>query len=175
MPYDITAIVNSGATIIWNGQPLGYTKDACTQGRERDHLRINDIQQISGDVDDRQLKGSITIKINLYEFTLENIRLAWGLKHSIVNDTESNTKRLKIDISGQSAFGELIIYGKGENNVNRTVKYYRTKIIDCGDINYDAYGATIIPITILVLLHPQHGTELGEVWQDYVPSGTVLD
>lgn len=174
MPYDSNAIVKGGATILFNGQPVGYTKDALTIGLEEDRLRIDDVQQKVGVIDVRRTKASFVIKANLYEFTLESIRIAWGLSGSITNDTESNTKILKINVSGDYHSGELIIYGKGENNVNRTIKFYKVKLTERGDISLDAYGATIIPVTFQVLIHPSY-SDLGEIVQDYVPSGTVVD
>lgn len=172
--YKETNIVVAGATVIFAGGPVGYTRDALTIAREpNDRLIIDDIQQIAGVAGVRKTKQGFQIKANLYEFTLENVKTAFGINASI--DTIDPTVRsLNIDVSGDYPEGELIIMGKGPSNVARTFKFYSAKLIDCGEITVDAYGATVLPVTWQVIKHPDY-TELGTITEEYVPSSTVVD
>ncbi|HEC88463.1 MAG TPA: hypothetical protein ENI52_04010 [Thermoplasmata archaeon] len=169
--YEEKNIVISGATVIFAGQPMGWTKDPLTIGIEDDKLKIDDVQQKIGVVDIRRTKFSLIIKLNLYEFTLENIQKSFGLNANIVYGSSSKT--LSIDASGDYPEGELIIYCKGPDGVLRTIKYYKAKLIDRGDTSLDAYGATVIPITFQVLVHPDYDTALGIIEEEYVPSNVV--
>jgi len=172
MPYKSGNIIKGGATIIFNGQPVGWTRDALTIGIEDDKLRIDDVQQIVGVVDVRRTKFSFVVKANLYEFTLENIRIAWGSSDQVTTNLTSAIKTLPLTMSGDYQEGELIVYGKGESNVARTYKWYKAKLIECGESSIDAYGATVLPVTFQVLIHPDY-TALGYIEQEYVPSSTV--
>jgi len=172
MPYKSGNIVKGGATIIFNGQPVGWTRDALTIGIEDDKLRIDDVQQIVGVVDVRRTKFSFVIKANLYEFTLENIRIAWGSSDTITAGLD--TKKLGLTMTGDYPEGELIVYGKGESNVARTYKWYKAKLIECGEASLDAYGATVLPVTFQILIHPDY-LALGYIEQEYVPSSIVED
>lgn len=173
MPYKEQNIVKGAATIVFGGAEPGWTRDALTLGQEDDKLTIDDVQQKQGVVDIRRIKVGFVIKANLYEFTLENVKSAFGINASIVQG--ASTRTLSIDVSGDYPEGELIVYGKGPNNVERTVKFYKAKLIDRGEMSMDAHGATVIPVTWQVLIHPNHDDELGTITEEYVPSTTVDD
>jgi len=172
MPYKSGNIVKGGATVIFNGQPVGWTRDALTIGIEDDKLRIDDVQQKVGVVDVRRTKFSFTIKANLYEFTLENVRIAWGVNAQVTQG--ATTKSLLLTMTGDYLEGELLVYGKGESNVARTYKWYKAKLIECGETSIDAYGATVLPVTFQILVHPDYES-LGYIEQEYVPSSTITD
>lgn len=170
MPYKSTNIVKGGATVIFAGQPIGWTRDALTIGIEDEKLRIDDVQQIIGVADVRRTKFGLTVKANLYEFTLENLRIAWGLNATVVQGAD--TKTLAMTITGDYHEGELVVYGYGESNVARTYKWYSAKLIECGETSVDAYGATVLPVTWQILIDPDHD-ELGVISQEYVPSSIL--
>ena len=172
MPYKSGNIVKGGATIIFNGQPVGWTRDALTIGIEDEKLRIDDVQQKVGPVDIRRTKFSFVIKANLYEFTLENLRIAWGINANVVQG--SSIKSLSLDLSGDFPEGEAVIKCKGPDNVARTFTWWKVKVTDPGDISMDAYDPTIMPITMEVLVHPDH-SDRGKVEEEYVPSSVVID
>lgn len=172
MPYKKANIVKGGATIIFNGQPVGWTRDALTIGIEDDKLRIDDVQQKVGVVDVRRTKFSFVVKVNLYEFTLENIKIAWGSSDTV--STGDELKTLTLTMTGDYPEGELIVYGKGESNVARTYKWYKAKLIECGETSIDAYGATVMPVTWQILIHPDY-TSLGYIEQEYTPSQIVTE
>jgi hypothetical protein len=170
--YTEKNLVVGGATVIFGGQPLGWTRDALTIGVEEDKLKIDDVQQIMGVIDTRRTKFGMVIKLNLYEFTLENLRIAWGLNAAVVQGT--TVKTLDIKVTGDYPEGALTILAKGENNVLRTFKWYKAKLVDRGDISIDAFGYTVIPVTFQILRHPDY-TRLGYIEQEYVPSSIVTD
>lgn len=172
MPYKSGNIVIGGGTIIFNGQPVGWTRDAITIGPTSDKLRIDDVQQVVGPVKIKRTKAGFTIKANLYEFTLENIRIAWGVNAQVVQGT--TTKSLSLNMTGDYPEGELVVYGKGESNVARTYKWYKTVLVECGETSVDAYGATVLPVTWEILVHPDY-TALGYIEQEYVPSGVITE
>lgn len=171
--YKVENIVKGGATILFAGGPVGYTRDATTLGQEKEDLRIDDIQQIVGVADIRRIKVGFVIKMNLYENTLENMKLAWGLNSSVQIDPGGG-KSIDIDLSGDYPEGELIIYGKGPNNVLRTIKWYRAKLIESGEMAIDAHSALVMPVTFQILVHPDE-TYLGKITEEYTPSGTVKE
>lgn len=161
-------IVVARGTLIFNGIPVGYTRDAVTTSREpNEKLVIDDVQQVMGVVDVKKIKQGFVVKANLYEFTLENLRLAWGLNSTVQQGAVDRT--LSIDVSGDYPEGELLIMGKGPSNVDRDIRWYRAKLVDSGDVAQDAYGATVLPVTFQILVHEDY-TTLGTITEDYVPS-----
>ena len=170
--YSEKNIVVAGATTIFAGALLGWTRDALTIGMEDDKLPIDDVQQKQGMIDVRRTKAGFIIKLNLYEFTLENIQKAFGINANVVQGAASKT--LSLNLSGDYPEGELVILCKGPDNVLRTIRYYKAKLTDRGDTSIDAYGATVIPITFQVLVHPDYD-DLGAIEEEYVPSSVVVD
>jgi hypothetical protein len=173
MPYKETNIIIAGGTVIFNGVPLGWTRDALTIGYEDEEFTIDNVQQIRGVVDVRKIKvRGIVIKLNLYEFTLENLRLALGI-NATIEDT-GDERKLNLDFSGDYHKGETVIYCKGEGNVKRTVVIYNSQLKLTGDIPIDAENPTVLPITIRSLVHPDYDEE-GYIAQDYTPSSVVVE
>jgi hypothetical protein len=170
--YDEKNIVTAGATTICAGALLGWTRDALTIGQEDDKLKIDDVQQKIGVVDVRRTKVNFIVKMNLYEFTLENIQKSFGINANVVQGDTSKT--LSLDLSGDYPEGELLILCKGPDNVLRTIRFYKAKLTDRGDTSIDAYGATVIPITFQILIHPDYD-DLGTIEEEYVPSGIIVD
>jgi hypothetical protein len=171
MSYKKENIVKGGARIIFGGQPVGYTRDAVSLILNDDKIVLDDIQQVMGVVDVSRTKASVQIKANLYEFTLDNLRAAWGISSGV--NVSAAVKSLNL-IMGDYIEGELVVYGKGESNVLRTYLFYKAKLIEVGEINIDAFGYTVIPVTFQVLVHPNY-TELGKVSQEYTPSSVVTE
>lgn len=170
--YDEKNIVISGGTSFFAGHPWGWTKDALTIGMEVEKVTIKDVQQKAGKIDVRATGRDFVIKMNLYEFTLENFQKAFGINASVVQGVAF--KSLSLNLSGDFPEGEAIIKCKGPDNVARTFTWWKAKVTDPGDISIDEYNPTIIPTTIEVLVHPDHD-DLGEVREEYVPSSVVLD
>jgi hypothetical protein len=170
--YKVSNIVKGAATVVFAGAPIGYTRDATVISPESENLVIDDIQQIIGVADVRRTKFKKMVKANLYEATLENIGKAWGLNSSV--QISSGAKSISFNVSGDYPEGELVIYTKGPGNVNRTFKWWSAKLIETGDYTMDAHGATVIPVTFQILVHPDH-SDLGNASEEYSPSGTVQE
>ena len=170
--YSEENIVIADATTHFGNQPIGWTRDALTIGMEDDKLTIDDVQQKMGPVDVRRTKAGFIIKLNMYENTLENLRLAFGINSAVSYGTSLAT--LDLLLTGDYHEGELIITTCGPDNVARTIKFYKAKLIDRGDVSMDAYGATVIPVTFQVLVHPDY-TAFGKIEEEYVPSSVVID
>jgi len=170
--YSEKNIVFAGATTVFAGMLLGWTRDPLTIGQEDDKVKIDDVQQKIGVVDVRRTKVNFIVKLNLYEFTLENIQKAFGINANVVQGAASKT--LSLNLSGDYPEGELLILCKGPNNVLRTIRFYKAKLTDRGDTSLDAYGATVIPVTFQVLVHPDYD-DLGSIEEEYVPSSVVID
>ena len=173
MPYLEANIIIAGGTVIFKGVPLGWTRDALTIGYEDEEFTIDNVQQIKGVVDVRKIKvRGIVIKLNLYEFTLENLRLALGIQTAIEQGTAE--RKLKLNFSGDYHKGETVIYCKGEGNVDRTIVIYNSQLKLTGDIPIDSENPTVLPITIRSLVHPDYDEE-GYIAQDYTQSSVVID
>lgn len=170
--YEEKNIVVSGGTAFFAGHPWGWTKDALTIGLEIEKLTIKDVQQKAGKIDVRRTSADPIIKMNLYEFTLENFQKAFGINANVVQG--SSIKSLSLDLSGDFPEGEAVIKCKGPDNVARTFTWWKVKVTDPGDISMDAYDPTIMPITMEVLVHPDH-SDRGKVEEEYVPSSVVID
>ena len=171
--YKEENIVIASATTHFGGQPIGWTKDALTIGLDISRKDINDVQQKFGLVDTRRVGGNgFVIKLNMYENTLENWRLAFGINSSV--SYGSSLATLDLLMTGDFHEGELIITTCGPDNVARTIKFYKAKLVEVGDVSHDAFEPTIIPITFQVLVHPDH-TSFGKIEEEYVPSSTVVD
>jgi hypothetical protein len=169
MPYDINNVIISKATFFLNGQPLGFTRDAASLNQDKEVLVIDDLQQIAGVADIRTIKVGFTFKINLAEPTLENHRIAFGTSGNIVIDSDTGKRRLDLDFSREVAGGELVCNTFGPANIARTIRFYRVKITQCGEITLNARGYTILPITVVIIRHPDY-TKLGFIEEEYVPS-----
>lgn len=170
--YKEENIVIADATTHFGGQPIGWTRDALTIGQEDDKITIDDVQQKQGVVDVRRTKVGFLIKLNMYEPTLENLRLAFGVNSTVSYGTSLAT--LDLLMTGDYHEGELLITTSGPDNVARTFTFYKAKLIDRGDVSMDAKGATVIPVTFQVLIHPDYAA-LGKIEEEYVPSGVVVD
>lgn len=168
--YKEENIVIADATTHFGGQPIGWTRDGLTIGQEDEKLKIDDVQQKQGVVDVRRTKAGFIVKLNMYENTLENIRLAFGINSSVSYGVSLAT--LSILMTGDYHEGELLITTCGPDDVARTFTFYKAKLIDRGDLSMDAYGATIIPVTFQVLIHPDY-TALGKIEEEYVPASIV--
>lgn len=173
MPYQEANIIIAGGTAIFKGVPLGWTRDALTIGYEDEEYTIDNVQQVRGIVDIKKIKiRGVVIKLNLYEFTLENLRLVLGINAAI--EQGDDKRRLNLDFSGDYHKGEFVLYCKGEGNVTRTIVIYKSQIKLTGDIPVDAENPTVLPITIRSLVHPDHDYE-GYIEQDYTPSSVVVE
>lgn len=174
MPYDEKNLTLSGVTAFFGGHPFGWTRDAAVIGFDLENLVIDDIQQIAGVVDVRRTKVGITIKLNLAENTLENLKIAWGINANITRDDTTQKRTLLGDFTGSLPEGELIIDGKGPNGVARTFTFYKAKVVEVGDLEQDARNYTVISITIQVVRDPDH-SELFKITEEFIPSSTVSE
>lgn len=173
MPYKERNITVGAATIVFGGAEPGWTRDAVTLGENDEKFVVDDVQQKVGVVTIRRIKaGHYMLKANLYENTLENLKLAFGINASIVQG--ASTRTLSIDVSGDYPEGELIIYGKGPGNADRTIKFWSAKLTERGELTMDSRGATVIPVTWEVIIHADHD-DFGTITEEYVPSTTVDD
>jgi len=164
-------IVIGSATTHFGGKPIGWTKDALTIGIDIVKKEINDVQQKFGLVDVRRVGGNgFVIKLNMYENTLENWRLAFGINSTVSYGASVAT--LSFLMTGDFHEGELRVATFGPDNVARTLLWWRAKLTEVGDVSMDAYDVTIIPATFQILVHPDH-TDFGKVEEEYVPSAVV--
>jgi hypothetical protein len=169
----IANIIKGPATLIFAGGEVGYTQGSTDIDLTDEKIFLDDIQQIAGTADVRRTKAKITVKANLYESNLDNIKLALGSSASVVTTTG---KSLNIDLSGDYPEGELVIYGKGPNNVLRTITFYSAKLIECGGLKMDASAHTVIPVTFQVLVdYDNYANILGKFEEEYTPASVVLE
>lgn len=142
---DIKNIVVGGATVVFAGQPLGFTEGACVLKYDHEDLVVNKVQQKGGVLKRIRITDDLTVKITILEMTLENIKLAWGINSAITQGT--NTRKLKGDQSGDLPEGVLIIYTKAPNGKNRTYYFYKMVLSDATEINLDAREYSKITLT----------------------------
>ena len=168
MPEDINNVIAAGATVIFNGVPLGYTEDALTMGYTWEELKLDKIQQKGGVHDIKRTTDSLVFKLNIVEFTLENWKLAWAINSNISQGAD--TRSLDGNQSGDLPKGELMVYGKGPNGVARTLRVYRACPKPPGEINMDSRAESKIPLTLEALWSPSHATRF-LITEEYIPTG----
>lgn len=166
MPEDVRNIVVGAASVIFNGQVLGWTEDALTLQYTHDDLVINTVQQRSGVVARKRVNDDIIVRANLIENTLENMKLLLGINANIQQGDALRT--LLGDQSGDLPEGELVVYGKAPNDVNRTFVFYKAVLMEAGEIAYDARNYTKVAIAFQILWHPTYDQRY-YITEEYIP------
>lgn len=152
--YQETNIVAAGATLIFGGNPIGWTEDATVLGYDIEILTLNKVQQKAGTVGLRRIGDKLTIKCNIIENTLENVKLALGINAAITMDTGNTKRTLQGDQSGDLPSGSLLIYGKGPGGVLRTFVFHKAILTNMGEIGFDAKDRTKIALTFEIVFDP---------------------
>lgn len=167
MPQEIKNLTQGAATINFAGANMGYTEDAVVINKSSELLKYDKIQQKMGTHAIKQINYAITIKANLVENTLENIKALWGIT-SNVSQIEAY-RQLDGSFDGNLKTGPLEILGTGPGDVDRTYYFYKMILTECGDLAIDGRAYAKISATWEAVWDSTQ-TNLFYIREDYVPT-----
>lgn len=154
-------LVGVGSCVL-NSINVGGTRGGLTFTSEREFLELDDIDQEIGTVEAKKTKERYTVKTELAEATLENIKAVLGLSTAIA---EGPPRVLEFGGDADPSAVQLEIYGTAPNGYQRKVTLYKTKAIETGDVAFKKDELTVIPVTFLCIkdLTKDQGKQVGKI------------
>jgi len=146
MPTTSDTIVFAGttATISLDGIDLGDTQDGIELEVNTELREIPSDQSLSP-VDVVIIGRTATVRCNLLEATLDNIRAAWNLP---TTDLVSDSLNITFNQAGPK---QLVITHKGPNNKTRTWTFPRAVAVSAGAQRIARENETLVPVEFRIL------------------------
>lgn len=156
--YTVENILVKIGDVLIDGTSVGGTKDALVWAIEsNDHIIDYIAQAPKRKFAVRRRAKNYTIKFNMLEATLENLKLALDLKSDIsIGAVKSITGGGDLEATEH----ELIFYGEAPGGFQRKFTAAKAIFIDPGEIPFAPNDPTTIPCTLLIL--PDPGAEEGQ-------------
>lgn len=127
---------------------VGYTSGGVTLSAKSDRMD-KEVDQSYSPVGIHKVKESYTIKTNLAEATLANLKLVWEQTESVTEGTGIRT--LSWGMNPDVVEHTLSFEGVSPEGKARTYTVYKAVVWEVGDIEHKKDALTTIPVTFRIL------------------------
>ena len=139
-----------------DGVNVGALEGGVTVAYEPTHVE-HTVDQRMGIQRVDKVAERMTITANLKEATLENLRIAWGQPSYALSTAGTKTS---LNLGGEDAVTEhtLVLTGKAPGtDRTRTITCHKAVAIDTSAHSYTKEGATVYPVTFVLVEDPTQG------------------
>jgi len=131
-----------------DGNSVGYTSGGVQLLHTSDKME-KEVDQSYAPIGIHKVKETFSIKTNLAEATLDNLKMVWEQTEEVVENSPSRT--LSWGMNQDVVEHTLIFKGKSPEGYDRTFSVYKAVVWESGDIDHAKDKLTLIPITFRIL------------------------
>jgi hypothetical protein len=156
-------------TVDFAGRNVGFLTGGVAIAQKLDVVKIPNVDGLYMNARNDLMGKSYTIKMVLYETTLDNVKLAFASDAVIELSADGNSRTLKIDAKNYLPSGVLKVLTDGPtvNEVAKdwTVTFYKVQLIESSEVKFGQDEHTKIGLTFETIYdkdHPDHILEIKE-------------